>query len=160
LPYVYAAICTIVAALVIGATIVAVRRLDRTTRDSVSVPWWLTWRRTVLLAAIAVACGAIGRLAGNPSAGAAALFIITYILLPVLYNFIGIRVGAYRLEQGLLWPLWLLGTSIDNGVDRLAVWLALLCFGGSFTFGAVIAKLGVRSAWTWKAIWRRQAPTD
>ena len=82
--------------------------------------------------------------------------LFCYAVLPVTYNTIGFGVRGFRLEQFFLWAVWVGGSVLAGGdvqeADKYALVGLLMCV----TFGAVITKLGVRNAWTWGRIWKRQ----
>jgi len=82
--------------------------------------------------------------------------LFCYAVLPGPYNTIGFDVWGVRLEQFLLWAVWLGGSVWPAGMRRRRA--SVRWSGCSFvvTFGAVITKLGVRNAWTWGRIWKRQ----
>ena len=79
-----------------------------------------------------------------------------YAVLLVTYNTIGFGVRGFRLEQFFLWAVWLGGSVLAGGDVQEASKYALVGLLMCVTFGAGITKLGVRNAWTWERIWKRQ----
>ena len=84
------------------------------------------------------------------------MFVLGFSVLPVLYNELRVGVRRFRLEQFLLWAIWVGGSVFAGGDSQGATLIALACWLPCVTFGAVVTKLGIRSAWTWEQIWKRQ----
>jgi hypothetical protein len=74
------------------------RLWDRPSVDEGDLPWWLTWQRTLLLSVIDFGFGAIGPLSGHVGRGMLPMYVVTFSLLPLLYNVLGIGTRTYRRE--------------------------------------------------------------
>ncbi|MFP6643149.1 MAG: hypothetical protein VCF24_06240 [Candidatus Latescibacterota bacterium] len=146
----------LVAAAVLFVTSFALRQWEATPTVAAVRPWWLTWRRVALLVRVTFAFGALGPLSGSLFRGASPMFVLGFSVLPVLYNELRVGVRRFRLEQFLLWAIWVGGSVFAGGDSQGATLIALACWLPCVTFGAVVTKLGIRSAWTWEQIWKRQ----
>ena len=129
------AIAAVAAVATFGAALL-LRLWDRPSVDEGDLPWWLTWQRTLLLSVIDFGFGAIGPLSGHVGRGMLPMYVVTFSLLPLLYNVLGIGTRTYRREQLLLWPLWALGTTAAGGDAFQAALLALGVFVLCMTVGA------------------------
>lgn len=153
----YTAAAALLAVAALALTTLALRRWDLPVVPAESRPWWRTWQRSALLAVVAFGLGTLGPLIGSAFNAAGVLFALSYVVLGLAYNILGIRVRTYRVEQLVLWAVWGLGADA-LGADRSHVAMSVL-IGLAFclTFGAVLTKLGVRHTWKWDEMWRRQA---
>ncbi|MBT4100866.1 MAG: hypothetical protein HOM68_20625 [Gemmatimonadetes bacterium] len=119
--------CVIIALIASGITAWVLHRyslIAPANRDR--PPWYMTWRRVVVLALGAFLIGLLSQLAGTYR-GFALMHIFTF--MPTLfYPQIGVRRWILLLEQTLLWLVWTMGVmSIETGSAALEPTTAIGC---------------------------------
>ena len=153
--YLYSILLGLVAVVAIGVSSFVLHRLDRLSEID-SPPWWLTWKRTALLALLAFTLGVIGSLGVGKAAGYFTLTALAYPILPLIYRQLGaVGVWGFRVEQIALWFAMIAGM-LQFGRMGDPVW-----FGWGFTLflflfatwlGAFVLRNGFRRGITWSDI--------
>ncbi len=149
----YTAVLIVVAVLVAGLSAAILQRWDLLKVERQQHPWWLTWKRSALVVAMAPACAALAPLTENMVIAAKPLIISTTIVLPVVYRLAGIGSRTYQLDIALVWIVWIGGITATAGELPRVSFLALPCWLVSSTVGGALVRTGVQRRWTLADMW-------